>query len=248
MKPANKLAIATVLTAVSGLANAAIVNYTITGGNWDSISQWTAQSSGAPSATVYDNGQVPPCINCGPQPELIWAGTPPPAMTGTYGGTISVDTSNNAVVGGSLVVTGTIADMVVVGTTWWVREYNNLTINFATNTATTSSAVGCYGTIFAPVGCGPAVVNAGTTTSIFGPRAGNASQATDGSGTPYAAATFDVNTGLLQVFRDGRRPDATNGTDVLNRFTLQVVPVPAAAWLFGSALGLLGVARRKLAA
>jgi len=28
-------------------------------------------------------------------------------------------------------------------------------------------------------------------------------------------------------------------------FTLQVVPVPAAVWLFGSALGLLGWARRK---
>jgi hypothetical protein len=27
-----------------------------------------------------------------------------------------------------------------------------------------------------------------------------------------------------------------------------VIPVPAAVWLFGSALGLLGVARRKLAA
>lgn len=32
------------------------------------------------------------------------------------------------------------------------------------------------------------------------------------------------------------------------RMDVQVVPVPAAAWLFGSALGLLGLSRRRLAA
>lgn len=146
---------------------------------------------------------------------------------------------------------GTIADAVVVnGNTWWVRQYTNLNINFGTNVATSSGTPVCYGTSSAPVGCGPAVVNAGTTSAQFGPRAGIASQTPDGTGgLAYLAATFNANTGLLEVFRDGRRADATNGTDVLQRFTLQtkVVPVPAAVWLFGSALGLMGLARRKIA-
>lgn len=37
-------------------------------------------------------------------------------------------------------------------------------------------------------------------------------------------------------------------TDLVITGTAPVVPVPAAVWLFGSALGLLGVARRKMAA
>ncbi len=106
-------------------------------------------------------------------------------MNGTYGGTLFVDDVTNAVTGGSLSVTGAMADSVVVGSTWWVRQYNGLTINFATNVATTTS-VNCYQTVSAPAPCA-AVVNPGTTASIFGPRAGNASQATDGSGIPYLA-------------------------------------------------------------
>jgi hypothetical protein len=250
MKLRTALAVAAAVAAFSGPASAAIVQYQITGGNWDSIAQWTAQATGVPGTTVYDNGETPACILCAPEPTNNWPATgAPPAMNGTYGGLISVDTANNAVVGGSLVVTGAIADAVVVGSTWWVRQYNNLSVNFATNVASTTS-IGCYATIFAPLPCGPAVTG-GAPNSIFGPRGGIAAQDPAGAGgITYLAATFDANTGLLQIFRDGRRADAVNGTDTLTSFTLQtqVIPVPAAVWLFGSALGLLGVARRKLAA
>jgi hypothetical protein len=250
MKTASKFVVLTALTAIGGVAQAATVDYIISGGNWDSITQWNNNANGSVGTALYDNGETPACVGCPAiDPSLLWIGAAPPAQPGTYSGTISVDTSTNAVVGGSLVVTGSIADAVVVGTTWWVRQYNNLTIDFAASTA--SGTATCYGTIFAPVGCGPAVVNAGTVTNQFAPLGGIASQVPDGTGgIAYLGATFDANTGLLQIFRDGRRADATGGTDVLQQFTLQaqVVPVPAAAWLFGSALGLLGVARRKLAA
>jgi hypothetical protein len=254
MKTANKLVVATALTAISGLANAAIVEYTIFGGNWDSISQWTGSADGTPSTFVYDNGEVPGCegfppgFNCWGNP--FGTGTAPGPMNGTYGGSLLVDSATNAVVGGTLEVTGAIADAVVVGTTWWVRQYNNLTIDFATGVATTTSNQ-CYATGAAPIGCF-AVINPNSHTGIFAPLTGIASQNPAGTGgIPYLGstfATFDATSGVLQLFRNGRNPAAPNGTDVLNRFTLQIVPVPAAVWLFGSALGLLGVARRKLVA
>jgi hypothetical protein len=176
-------------------------------------------------------------------------------MTGTYGGTLSVDDSNNKVVGGSLVITGSIADEVYVSSTWWVRQYNDVAINFATNTVT-SSGFACYDTWTAPVDCStPGVIDANTAAANWTPLAGIASQDFGGAGgTFYEGATFDANTGLLQIFRDGRRfaPDGVTkvkGADVLSGFVLQtqVVPVPAAAWLFGSAaVALMGFARRKI--
>jgi hypothetical protein len=249
MNTAKKLVAATALTVMSGLANAAVVEYVITGGNWDSIAQWTANADGAPSNFVYDNGETPTCVGFPPDFNC-WASAVPGAMTGTYAGTLLVDSATNAVVGGQLVVTGAIADMVVVGTSWWVRQYNNLTINFNNSTATTTSN-SCFASVSAPIGCF-AVVNAGTHTGIFAPLTGIASQDPDGlGGLPYLGATFQLTsgtTGVLEIFRNGRNPSATSGTDVLNTFNIQVVPVPAAVWLFASALGLMGWIRRRATA
>ena len=60
-------------------------------------------------------------------------------------------------------------------------------------------------------------------------------------GTPYFAATFD-GTSKLTIF-NGRlgRLRAMRVRTYLNTFTLTAIPVPAAVWLFGSALGLLGI-------
>ncbi len=49
------------------------------------------------------------------------------------------------------------------------------------------------------------------------------------------------------VFWDGIHPTAA-AHEALGQYALQVVPVPGAVWLLGSAVALLGLARRKLAA
>lgn len=188
----NTLGAAVGLFALSGVANAAIVNYQITGGNWAALNQWTGASNGA-SGPTYDNGEVPPCTNCTSEYGTWNINGAPGAMTGTYGGTLSVDDTNNAVVGGTLVVTGSIADEVFVGSTWWVRQYDDVAINFTTNTVT-SSGFACFDTMTAPVECSPnspsgvatpGVIDANTAASLFTPLAGIASQDFGGLGGTF---------------------------------------------------------------
>lgn len=59
------------------------------------------------------------------------------------------------------------------------------------------------------------------------------------------ADTTKARIQLLHVLSDGT---ANNGSVFWDSASLQIVPVPAAVWLFGSALGLLAVARRRLSA
>jgi hypothetical protein len=53
---------------------------------------------------------------------------------------------------------------------------------------------------------------------------------------------------LTMSFRTNRDATPVNDLDWLQLNLTYVVPVPAAAWLFGGALGLMGFARRRMAA
>lgn len=62
----------------------------------------------------------------------------------------------------------------------------------------------------------------------------------------FTATTSGNN--LVLSFRTNRDASPVNDPDWLQlNFKYSVVPVPAAVWLFGSALGILGLARRRIA-
>lgn len=78
----------------------------------------------------------------------------------------------------------------------------------------------------------------------------NVSESIDCSGSPVnISQSGQINAGLHSVSTSGFaelvEPSGTASFDMSYTLTITVVPVPAAAWLFGSALGLLGWIRRK---
>jgi len=229
----------TALAFVTGGAQAAV--YQINSGNWDSVATWSTNATGAADPAVYDAGDSVPVATLGGTPGIVnWTigdtGVPgePGAQTGTYGGILETDGSGN-VIAGTLVVTGTLAKSVVVAAnSWWTIQYENMVINFGG--FGTSATINCWKTALAPAPCAGAVAS---EPSSFVPSAGNEGAA----GAARAAATFDGTT--LDIFVEGYA--GVSGTDYAHVFTLSssVIPVPAAVWLFGSALGLLGWSRRK---
>ena len=67
-----------------------------------------------------------------------------------------------------------------------------------------------------------------------------------------SASAISLNSGNLGITTNGNtvkikwlQPGAPGGNFITS--TLVAIPVPAAAWLFGSALGLMGLARRRAA-
>jgi len=218
--------------------------YVVTSGNWISQQTWNRNNTGGTlSPYVYDNGEQFPSAVLGGTPGIIqWSPSQPAQQTGTYSGSLIVD-ENNIVVGGWLSVDGTIANEVRAGSgSWWAHQYADLYIDFKANTASTS-AYTCYETIIVPATC--LAGGAGPAANVFAPLEGNVSA----SGPGRYGATFDGNE--LKIFREGYAQGA--GTDYENTFALTtanfpstVVPIPAAAWLFMSGLGLLGLKKNKV--
>jgi len=257
----KRVLIATLASLSFGVANAATTTWEITGGAWTSLLQWNDNANGLPSPIFDSNTAQPVCVLGANPCTLFGLDFIPPITTlqnGTYGGSLVVDNLTGEVVGGSLVVNGTIGDMILVGgNSWWYREYTDLVINFNTMKASAGS-VACYFTTFAPVDCDAILFETfdenldlvlNLPTDVFGPIAGKSGQPAAGVVERFAAqfTLTGPTSGVLEVFRDGRNLANPNGTDVLNTFNLTVVPVPAAVWLFASALGLMGFIRRRAA-
>ena len=132
-----------------------------------------------------------------------------------------------------------------------------------TNANTTSNDVGTYVFTYLFNLATEAEVNSALISGTIGSDNGSQIQlntgAANNTGAGYQASqlkTFTVTTGFLLgqnalkiIVDNANCGGCTNPMGLLITGTLSAVPLPAAAWLFGSALlGLVVVARRKAAA
>ncbi len=93
----------------------------------------------------------------------------------------------------------------------------------------------------------------GGNFSVLAPTVGTLPTGNFGGNAAFTINFVVIGLGLynIQIVDDGADFSWTNATDFsaipVTYITPQMIPVPAAVWLFGSALGLLGVARRRFA-
>lgn len=168
--------------------------------------------------------------------------------------------------GTTLTATGTYAPAIYVGSTPYgpplLRDQSvNLSIDTSTSTATGDSYQCDNGTFLGFVHfCGGYTYGANylnESTLTYGPGLafnlvlGGDDAFSDTNQTDPNAGIRNLQTAYAFGLRSFDGSTLSIGTDVApglagyEEMLFQVVPVPAAAWLFGSALGLLGWARRR---
>lgn len=239
----TRLTLAVGIAAISLAANAAPVSYNYTG-SWDGFHTWNPGQTGDPTLSTTPDGG----------PEMAIAGV------------VTFDD-------GTGVVTGLTMTQVGVNTQNWDLnpnsppdpQYDTVTLsNFAWHSEGTdlrldSGTFTCNGATLAD--CGPGSQYGGNYIGTGGPLAT--------FGPPYALTDW-IGADMLDAYGDlldgpGFDGLVTGNTAVINTLTgwdgfvtlastgqynltlgTQVVPVPAAVWLFGSALGMLGWIRRRV--
>ncbi len=254
------------LLGVSGIASALSVTL---------VAHNQRSGSGSLSTLKWDGcatfSTTTPCINPGNAnlsamgitgSTAVWdwdAGTGILSMTGTFNTASTLGSSGAAAA--SAVIGDRVTDMVInttagttTATSYQCAEGNFLAGVGANGCLNTSTGGNFVNESFAAynVGGNANCVNralGGDDVSTGNPRglstlaAGGGCDATDGAFGLYTIVSYTGPGGQL-VLSNGIATSAA-GTNYL---TFNVVPVPAAVWLFGSALGLLGVARRRAVA
>lgn len=119
----------------------------------------------------------------------------------------------------------------------------------ATNSANANSFVQWDGAVanFTVVDNLASPANNFTPSSVGGVPNYNASGPTGFNAIVWDLTDFDESTGLgtIKAYVALTTQTGNNSTMVTGTYTLNAVPVPAAVWLFGSALGVMGVLRRR---
>ena len=256
-----------VLLGLSGAASAIQV---------DLVAHNQRSGSGALSTLKWSGcatfGPTTPCINPGNATLAAMGITPSTAvwdwdpvngilsMTGTFNTASTIGSSGGAAA--SVVIGDKVTNMVIntVADTTTASSYFCAEGNFLSNVGangclnlSTGDDFGLSSSAAYNVGGNANCINrtmGGDDVSTGNPRglsslaAGGGCDATDGAFIFYTVFTYTGPGGQLIV---SNGVDITQaGTNYLT-FNVATVPVPAAVWLFGSALGLLGVARRRSA-
>ncbi len=260
MKKILLASVSMVLLAVSGVASAVTLQL---------VADNTRSSSGTLStqkwATCAPLGATNPCISTtnawtlanqtGSTATWAWDGTTL-AATGMFQSTshLSSNANGNAVISdrtvGLNINTGT---MTTTATSYNCIEGNflgNVGANGCLNTSTggdfTDNSSALYN-VGGNANCVQRTVG-GDDASTGNPRglmsvaAGGGCDATDGAYDLWTIVSDNTGIGGQLILSNGIATSAA-GTHYMTFNT--VVPVPAAVWLFGSALGVLGVARRR---
>jgi hypothetical protein len=174
----------------------------------------------------------------------------------TYSGTITFDTLTGQVLGGSLVYNGAYGFEVSVpagatgnpGGSFFSQTFVDSNINLATGLRTTGS-VGGVPTAVCSLGAAGAIV---VGNLLCGPANNPANFSFHQTGANLEATFTNIVRNAAGVIvagdldlRSFRFTNTGSGNNLQETFRLAVIPVPAAVWLFASALGLLGFARRR---